>query len=87
MTISTPVQRVLMTADTVGGVWTYAMELSHALSDRGVEIILNAGRSPKRRSESGGGACPGSSLAFERLQTRMDADIPGRCRKVDAMAA
>jgi glycogen synthase len=29
-----------MTADTVGGVWTYAMELSRALEPHGVEILL-----------------------------------------------
>src|SRR5688572_26637280 len=32
--------RVLMTTDTVGGVWTYAIELSRALEPHGVEVIL-----------------------------------------------
>ncbi|MFN3649259.1 MAG: glycosyltransferase family 4 protein [Armatimonadota bacterium] len=32
--------RILMTADTVGGVWTYALELAGALSTRGVEVVL-----------------------------------------------
>lgn len=32
--------KVLMTADTVGGVWTYALELSRALGDCGVEVLL-----------------------------------------------
>jgi len=32
--------RVLMTADTVGGVWTYALELSRALGEQGVEVAL-----------------------------------------------
>ncbi len=32
--------RVLMTADTVGGVWTYALELTRALADWNVEIAL-----------------------------------------------
>jgi glycogen synthase len=31
---------VLMTADTLGGVWTYALELSRALGERGVEVTL-----------------------------------------------
>lgn len=35
-----PPRRVLMTADTVGGVWQYAMELCRALSARGDEITL-----------------------------------------------
>jgi glycogen synthase len=35
-----PSARVLMTADTVGGVWTYALELSRALAEKGVEVAL-----------------------------------------------
>jgi glycogen synthase len=38
--------RILMTADTVGGVWTYAMELCEALAPRGVEVILAAMGAP-----------------------------------------
>jgi glycosyltransferase involved in cell wall biosynthesis len=33
-------KRVLMTADTVGGVWTYSLELAKALAPNGVEIAL-----------------------------------------------
>src|SRR5215211_5700541 len=32
--------RVLMTADTVGGVWTYALELTRALQPYGIEVLL-----------------------------------------------
>ena len=32
--------KVLMTADAVGGVWTYSLELADALSARGVEVSL-----------------------------------------------
>lgn len=32
--------RVLMTADAVGGVWTYALELAQALEPSGVEVVL-----------------------------------------------
>ncbi len=32
--------RILMTADAVGGVWTYAVDLIRALEDEGVEVIL-----------------------------------------------
>src|SRR5690348_13143749 len=35
-----PLSSVLMTADTVGGVWTYAVELSRALSHAGVHVHL-----------------------------------------------
>ncbi len=34
------VSRVLMTGDTVGGVWTYALELAQALNAHGAEVIL-----------------------------------------------
>src|SRR3954468_9746276 len=39
--------RVLMPADTVGGVWTYAVDLCHGLGNLGVEItLLSMGRMP-----------------------------------------
>lgn len=37
--ISRP-RRVLMTADAVGGVWAYALELARALGRRGIEVVL-----------------------------------------------
>jgi glycogen synthase len=33
-------QHILMTADTVGGVWTYSIELSRSLAARGVRVSL-----------------------------------------------
>jgi glycogen synthase len=33
---------VLMTADTIGGVWTYALELSRGLAQHSVEVVLGA---------------------------------------------
>ncbi len=47
-------QRVLMTADTVGGVWTYAIELSRALGQHGVQIglaTMGARLSPAQKAE------------------------------------
>lgn len=32
--------RILLTADTLGGVWTYALELCHALQQHHVEVLL-----------------------------------------------
>lgn len=32
--------RILMTADTVGGIWYYALELARGLSEHGVEVTL-----------------------------------------------
>lgn len=36
----TEVRRVFMTGDTVGGVWTFTLELARALGDRGIEVLL-----------------------------------------------
>ncbi|HJV33576.1 glycosyltransferase family 4 protein [Geomonas sp.] len=33
-------RRILMTADPVGGVWTYVLELAHGLAEHGVEVAL-----------------------------------------------
>jgi glycosyltransferase involved in cell wall biosynthesis len=49
--------RLLMTADTVGGVWTYALELAAALAPHGVEIALatmGAPLTPEQRREVSG---------------------------------
>ena len=46
--------RVLMTTDTVGGVWTYAVELACALDERGVQVALatmGAPLAPHQREE------------------------------------
>ncbi|HEY0557763.1 MAG TPA: glycosyltransferase family 4 protein [Thermoanaerobaculia bacterium] len=40
------IRRVLMTADTVGGVWTYALELCRALGRHRVEVALATMGSP-----------------------------------------
>ena len=37
---STNVKKVLMTADTVGGVWTYAVELIRAFQDYKIQVLL-----------------------------------------------
>jgi glycogen synthase len=49
--------RVLMTADTVGGVWTYAVELARELESRGVRVgiaTMGAALSPHQREEVAG---------------------------------
>jgi glycosyltransferase involved in cell wall biosynthesis len=46
--------RILMTADTVGGVWTYSMDLARALQPHGVQIDLatmGAAPTPQQRDE------------------------------------
>ncbi|HKG33500.1 MAG TPA: glycosyltransferase family 4 protein, partial [Gemmatimonadales bacterium] len=44
-------RRILMTADTVGGVWTYAIELARALGVEGVEVALATMGSPPSREQ------------------------------------
>jgi hypothetical protein len=36
------IRRVLMTTDTIGGVWTFALELTAALQAYDIEVILAA---------------------------------------------
>ena len=36
------IKRILMTGDTVGGVWTYTMELAEALGAHGIHVVLAA---------------------------------------------
>lgn len=42
---------ILMTADTVGGVWTYALELAQALEQHGIQIALATMGRPLNRSQ------------------------------------
>lgn len=51
-----PVKRILMTADTVGGVWTYALELAAALGEYGIKVAIATMGAPltlQQREESG----------------------------------
>lgn len=34
------IARILLTTDTIGGVWTYSVDLARALNQRGVEVVL-----------------------------------------------
>jgi glycogen(starch) synthase len=56
-------RRVLMTADTVGGVWQYALELSRALIARGDEVVLATfGGMPSAAQHREAAAIPGLTL-------------------------
>lgn len=37
---NTPVHRILMSADGVGGVWTFSIELAKALAPYGIEVVI-----------------------------------------------
>jgi glycogen synthase len=56
-------RKVLMTADTVGGVWTFAMELCAGLAQRGVEVtLLSMGRLPDEAQQKEARAQPNLNL-------------------------
>jgi glycosyltransferase involved in cell wall biosynthesis len=68
------VRRLLLTADTLGGVWTYALELARALQHHGVQVVLaTMGRPllPSQRTEicsiSGLTLCEGP-FKLERME-------------------
>ncbi len=55
--------RVLMTADTLGGVWPFAIELARQLAGRGDRVLLAAmGREPDASQRAEAAAIPGLEL-------------------------
>jgi glycogen synthase len=44
-------KRILMTADTVGGVWTYTVELARMLGKQGIDIVLATMGEPLTREQ------------------------------------
>lgn len=60
--------RVLMTTDTLGGVWSYALELAAALAPHGVQVTLAAmGRLPTPDQCRAAAAIPGLELEASRF--------------------
>lgn len=59
--------RVLMTADTMGGVWTYAMQLARGLQKCDVEVVLaTMGALPTEEQKGEAIACGNVSLCSSR---------------------
>ncbi|HET6632155.1 MAG TPA: glycosyltransferase family 4 protein [Rhodanobacteraceae bacterium] len=57
------IQRVMMTADTVGGVWTYAIELARGLAARQVRVLLvTLGEPPHAGQRAQAAAVPGLEM-------------------------
>jgi glycosyltransferase involved in cell wall biosynthesis len=55
--------KLLMTTDTVGGVWTYALDLARALEPHGVSIALaTMGPAPSSRQQDEAKKCPNVTL-------------------------
>jgi glycogen(starch) synthase len=56
-------RRVLMTADAVGGVWTYAVDLAHGLAEAGIGVSLAVlGPEPSPDQRRAAEAAPGLEL-------------------------
>jgi glycosyltransferase involved in cell wall biosynthesis len=57
------IERVLLTGDTVGGVWTYAIDLSAALARHGIEVTLfTTGGVPTAAQEAAAARLPNLTL-------------------------
>lgn len=65
------VSRIFMTADAVGGIWTYAMELAAGLNESGIEVTLCLlGPEPTSAQHAQAAAIPGLTV----LQTDQPLD-------------
>lgn len=67
--------KILLTADTVGGVWTYVLELARALRTLGVECVLatmGAPLSDDQRSEARGFEVHESAFRLEWMENPWD---------------
>jgi glycosyltransferase involved in cell wall biosynthesis len=74
--------KVLMTADAVGGVWTYALDLAAGLSQHGVDVVLAVlGPAPSPAQREAAGRIP--SLELVESGTRLEW-MPNPWRDVDA---
>lgn len=68
-------RRVLMTADAVGGVWTYALDLCRALAERGVQVALaTMGALPTAAQERDAREVPGLELFASAYRLEWMAD-------------
>ena len=75
--------RVLMTADPIGGVWTYARELIGALADRRVEVVLATMGAPLTTAQLRAVQwLPNAHLAESRLALEW---MPAPWRDVDTL--
>jgi glycosyltransferase involved in cell wall biosynthesis len=76
---------VLLTADAVGGVWTYAVDLAHGLSAAGAEVTLVAmGPSPSRDQAAQARVIPGLVLIDSCLPLDWMASDPSQIREAGA---
>src|SRR5699024_10811606 len=71
---------VMMSADTVGGVWTYALELAQGLGRHGVRVLLaTLGRPPDVGQQAQAVTVPGLQLRHGDFPLEwMDSSTPDR---------
>jgi glycosyltransferase involved in cell wall biosynthesis len=80
--VTTEPVRVLMTADTIGGVWTYSLELAHALGELGADVTLaTMGRPVSPAQAQAAAAIPNLELVESRFALEW---MPDPWRDVDA---
>ena len=61
------IRRILMTADTIGGVWTYALDLAAALRPLGIDTVLaTMGRHPSADQEHAAARAAGERFEIGR---------------------
>jgi glycosyltransferase involved in cell wall biosynthesis len=72
-------KRVLITTDTVGGVWRYSIELAHGFAQRGASVTLvTLGPQPSREQRTETEAIPGLRLLCPDLPLDWLADDPAQ---------
>lgn len=82
---------VLLTADAVGGVWQYALDLAHGLAERGVTAVLAVlGPAPSDRQRADARAVPGLNLVETGLPLDWTAEtlaeVEAAAAAIDALA-
>ncbi len=83
-----PLTRVLMTADAVGGVWTYALDLAGGLAAHGVETALAVlGPEPAADQAEAARAVPGLRLLCTGLPLDWLAETPEQVEAAGAALA
>jgi glycosyltransferase involved in cell wall biosynthesis len=83
-----PVLRVLITADAVGGVWQYSLELARGLSGLGIETVIAAiGPSPSDAQREAAEAAEGVTLVETGLTLDWLADDARQIRRAGSAVA
>lgn len=83
-----PLRRALLTCDSVGGVWTYALDLARGLAEAGVAVTLAVlGPVPRPAQEADAAGVPGLDLVATGLPLDWTAASPDDVRAAGAALA